>query len=404
MRHFILSLVIFLAASAPRIAAQIPQISLTGNFGDTLTAGRMQIVDERGDTANYRIEAKWRGATAKFYTKKSFAVKLIDENGEKENASLLGMRSDNSWILDAMAMDKARMRNRVSFDLWNDFANESYIKKEHNSESVNGTHGKFVELTLNGAYHGLYCLTEKIDRKQLKLKKIKGNGTVRGLLYKATGFKGTAFGHYEEYNNYSPTWMGWESDYPDVEEDGITDYAPLADGITFVMYSTSEEFCKRVDEVFDLPVWSDYFLFINVIYAIDNYGKNTYVYIYDETKDKKLCIAPWDLDATWGRNYDVSETAADAKFFEHLLNKRLNSEYPDFMEKMAKRYFSLRITLFAADALKKRFTDYYQQLEKSGAIQREENRWQGYDGIALNIKDEMDYIATYIDRHLAFED
>lgn len=36
------------------------------------------------------------------------------------------MRSDNNWILDAMAVDRARMRNRVSTDLWLAFSTKPY--------------------------------------------------------------------------------------------------------------------------------------------------------------------------------------------------------------------------------------------------------------------------------------
>lgn len=393
-----------LSAVAASLSAQLPQISLTGDFCDTLRVGRMQIVDEQGDTATFCIRAKWRGASALSHTKKSFTVKLYDEQDEKLDSALLGMRSDNTWALDAMAVDKARMRNRVSFDLWNDFAAENYIKKEYDDRSMNGIHGRFVEVTLNGDYQGLYNFTEKIDRKQLRLKKFKEDGTIRGLLYKAIDFRGTNFGCCDDYDNASPTWMGWESKYPDAEEDGMTDYAPLAEAITFVMNASTKDFCKYVDEVFDLPVWNDYFLFINVIYAIDNYAKNTYVYLYDETKTKKLGIAPWDLDCTWGRSYDASETATDATLFYHILNSRLNKEYPDYIEHVAARYFEFRKTIFDADSLKRRFTDYYDQLAACGAIEREEARWQGVDGLTLNIREEMDYISEYIDKHLAFED
>ena len=86
------------------------------------------------------------------------------------------MREDQSWILDAMWLDCSKMRNRVCFDLWNDFNTLYYSNTE--PEAVNATHGYPVEMILDGAYHGLYILSDRIDRKQLKLKK-KG-----GYLYK----------------------------------------------------------------------------------------------------------------------------------------------------------------------------------------------------------------------------
>ena len=54
--------------------------------------------------------------------------------------------------------------------------------------------GVFVEVFINGDYHGLYCMTDKIDRKLLGLKKIKmkddGEVSVRGVLYKGVSWNG----------------------------------------------------------------------------------------------------------------------------------------------------------------------------------------------------------------------
>lgn len=74
------------------------------------------------------------------------------------------------------------MRNRLCMDLWNSFSPVPYINDE--PDAINGTRGKFVEVLVNGKYQGLYCLSEKIDRKQLKLKKDYEDG---GVLFKCTG-------------------------------------------------------------------------------------------------------------------------------------------------------------------------------------------------------------------------
>ena len=101
-------------ASAQRV---MPVIKIYGDFFDEYTEGKIIVCDPDSlypDTFN--MLAKYRGGTSKNYEKKNYAVKLVDEFGLKLSASILGMRDDNSWILDAMAVDKARMRNRVAFD------------------------------------------------------------------------------------------------------------------------------------------------------------------------------------------------------------------------------------------------------------------------------------------------
>lgn len=390
-----------LAMLAACAMAQMPVVRLNGDFGDEYSQGTMSLTDAGGATASYNVEAKWRGHTAKQYDKKAFAVKLLDGNGDDLDASLLGMREDNSWILDAMAADKARMRNRVSFDLWNDFSSPTYIKSEYEPESANGTHGHFVELYLNGSYHGIYCLTEKIDRKQLKLKKYKDG--VRGLLYKADSWDGTNFYSYTDFDNSMPTWMGWESQYPEVEDEGTTDWEPLHDAVKFALEATDAEFAGRAALLYDLPVWTDYFIFIRLLLAIDNHGKNTFAYLYDKTADSRLGIAPWDLDATWGRNYDGSTLAPDIFNGSHRLLDRLAGQ-EGYMESMAERYFELRKDVFSADSLKARFRNYFDYFEENGASQREEERWGGVNGVELDFAAERAYIENWIDGRLAAVD
>lgn len=93
-----------------------------------------------------------------------------------------------------MAVDRIRMRNRVNFDIWNEISRTPYDTKYDNR---NGTLGVFVEVFINEAYHGLYCLTDKINRKLLNLDKAKedsdGNPVINGVLYKCETWGDAAF-------------------------------------------------------------------------------------------------------------------------------------------------------------------------------------------------------------------
>lgn len=131
---------------------------------------------------------KTRGATASHWGKRSFNMKLRNfHTDEKEDSMLLNIRSVSSWICDAMAIDRIKMRNRVLFDLWNEF---SLLPYETEFGGRNGTEGRFVELVRNGEYQGIFCLTDRINRKLLDLKKPKLNADgslagIRGVLYKS---------------------------------------------------------------------------------------------------------------------------------------------------------------------------------------------------------------------------
>ena len=157
------------------VQTSIPVIQLQYDLStlsrDTFCAGQFTFNDGK-QTLSFKAKVRHRGATAAGFKKKSYAVKLVDETGQKLDTSFMGMRSDNYWILDAMAIDKARMRNRVAMDLWLDFSAKPYYANTE-PKMCNGYRGKFVEVFVNNEYNGLYCLMERIDRKQLKLKKYK---------------------------------------------------------------------------------------------------------------------------------------------------------------------------------------------------------------------------------------
>lgn len=412
----------------------LPIVEITGyGFNNyNYTNGTIKVNDPNTSAIDTIAQAqfRYRGATASTMNKKAYAVKLINKEQESMDASYFGLREDNNWILDAMAIDPGRMRNRISTDLWNDYATKPYHFTEE-PEAQNGTRGVFVELFLNGEYAGIYCMTEKLDRKQLKLKKQKESETpgqsaiIRGLLYKSSQWSySVLMGHNIDqnyfpmtpvagYNNNSETWDGWEMQYPDLNDGEIIDWGPLANAINIVATASNTDFPKEVYNYFDIPVLLDYYLFIELILATDNHGKNMFLHCYNIQDAPKLSISPWDLDGTWGRRWNgsnniTSDATQDFVTFlwnyEHgelTLFKRLaelNVGY--WNEKLAARYATLRLSFFDHDKLLKRFTQTYELFKASGADQREIQRWNGSNGVQLDFEQEMDYLDRWIEERI----
>lgn len=402
--------------------------------GTDYTPGDFRVIDP--STAAYdpvlNATFRYRGASAQNYQKKAFAVKLKDAEGESMDHSYFGLREDNNWILDAMAVDKVRMRNRVSTDLWNAFSTRPYYADEE-PEMNPGTRGHFVEMILNGSYHGLYCMTEKLDRKQLKLKKIKQEDgepdVIRGVLYKSDQWSyEVLMGHEldnrvlpqyapQSYSNSSMTWSTYEMDYPDLDDGESIDWGPLYNAVNFVATSSDSEFASQYTSWFDMPVWTDYYLFLDVILATDNHGKNMFLFNYnisDKDNGQLISMAPWDLDGTWGRRWDGSDYYTSATtVFEDMLWQNEHGELtlyyrlrnnPATREQWAKalseRYAALRSGPFHPDSLKARFTSYANLMTESGAVNRETLRWNTSDSRS-DIAGDVDYITGWIDQRMA---
>lgn len=411
-----------IVASTMMTLTLMPVVEVTGSgFGsNSFTDGTFRVTDADYPTTDSLYEAgfRYRGASNAGKEKKSYAIKLHDSKGEDVECSYHGLRSDNYWILDAMAVDIARMRNPSSFTLWNKFASDSYYMSKQ-PDAQKASRCFFVELILNGEYAGIYNMMEKTDRKQLQLKKsnIGVNGeqdTIRGVLYKATSWSSACLmtGTGGGYSNNSDTWQGWECKYPDLEDGEDIDWATLYNAVNFVATSSKQTFINELGNYMDLPVWRDFYLFLELAEAYDNIGKNLYLFAYNVQKNKKLSVAPWDMDGTWGREwssaignrqsatYDMDNGA----FYINGLFYRLRYWYPNWKEMRAERYRELRRGAFQEDSVKAIFSKTFDLFSVSGADSREVERWNGVNGLYLDFAWERDYVLQWIHDRLTYLD
>jgi hypothetical protein len=341
-------------------------------------------------------EIKVRGSYSRQFPKKSYSVKLRNTTGSSIDIPLLGLRNDQNWILDAMYVDRSRMRNRLCTDIWNSMNNVPHIEAE--PDALNGTRGYFVEVFINKEYRGLYCLTERVDRKQVKAKK------KSGYVYKSTNWTPTIlFTHAPgNINNSLATWEGWEIEYPDGDDRAI-DWTPLYEFAYFVSTSSDEDFTQNIAKHVSLPNIADFLILINAIAGEDNTGNNTYVSIYDINSSKQFFYTPWDMDGSMGRN-----GGGDLKEYRQFLGKdnnlyaRLLNISPDGFNNMIKaRWNELKNNQLSKATVAERMTAYKNLLLNTNAFTRESEKWPEYN---LKLETEVAYMIDWYNNHYAFLD
>lgn len=363
----------------------------------------------------YHCRVRRRGGTSLLLDKPNYAVKFVDDEGEPRDVRFMDMRKDNNWILDAMASDYAKMRNRVSMDLWLDFSRPPYHQQAE-PKAVNGYRGKYVEVYANGEYMGLFCLMERLDRKQLKIKKysVDDNDSTklvhRGLMYKAVSGNTvrTPFFYWQqnEPNEAGSYYDGMQCEYPDVTEGEPWTWLPLRSNIYELAARTGTKFRNEVPTLFDVPVFIDYVLFIDLLYANDNVGKNFYTWFYDQSsEDQRLGFTPWDLDTSWGRNYlggrvDATSVLGNKSNFDI----RMTKQWKGYADTLAIRYAELRDSLWAESALCQRFDQYFDLFARTGVWQRELDCWKNSKDKLRPLADEQEYIHQWIHDRLLFLD
>jgi len=385
-------------------------VDTTAMTKDEYIVGTIEIFDPLARTNNaedvkLNCKVKYRGATSLAYDKKSFAIKTLDENGEKADVSFFGIREDDSWILDAMAIDRLRMRNRLCFDLWNEISRTPH---ETDYGNRNGTLGVFVEVFINGTYHGLYCMTDKINRKLLGLKKAKekddGSVSVRGVLYKGESWTNatTLWGYDLSQSLDAETWNGWELQYPD-DYPSEQAWQPLMDFIDLFQLSDDSFATVYADHLY-----TDNLLSYAILIMATNYGdcimKNTFLSNPDITKGSKFIITPWDMDMSLGgyyngEYYDVLSDIANlenSKLFNYLISNNIDG----FQDSLRTKWSELALTIFLPENVYKRIDDYAERFLSSGAWQREYEKWNGNPvPLYKDLTDEATYVKDWYARN-----
>lgn len=417
MKNFLSAFLVFASCSLGAFAQRMPVLEVTfpgSALGDDYIQGEMVLTDIDGSAVNLPARMKLRGATARQYRMKpSFNMKLENEEGEEFDTDLLGLRKASSFILDAMAIDRICMRNRVSFDIWNSLYRLPY---ETDFGSRDGTVGKFVEVYMNGAYKGIYCLTDKINRKLLDLKKPQeedGKVTIRGVLYKNgtndVGDQNTP-GFFNDSLVYIPRWHdAWElhepEDYP-----GLATWEPLVE-----YYSNGNlNSYNYISGHFMQDNLVDYTLLIIALSISDNWGyKNKYFSIQNiqgKGDKTKFIVTPWDLDTALGGHYNGDYY--DGVYSNWTPSQIMNSADPPFAaplsqstvkEALRNRWIETRQECLSVDSVAARMYAYCDLFESSGAWQRQCKYWDSQGSrpkYVVNLRGEIDKIVEwYAARH-----
>ena len=335
-----------------------------------------------------------RGRTSAQLEKKSYGLELWENVYQKDHsAPLLGMRNGEDWILDAMYIDKLRMRNKLSFELWE----KMWSQRTETPWPITppGIHCKYVELFINHRYMGLYCLSEKLDESLINLSGNPSSG--EGVLYKAIDWTGGATA-FESYNSPPPEsmiWEGWEQIYPD----NFFYWEPLSELRKSVVLDEDELFIEKIDSLVDLDCLAEYYLFVNLILAHDNIIKNYYLARYPE--QSRFLVLPWDLEGSWGIMWHGGMSSSNGLLENNLYKRLLELNVGEFQERLESKWETYRESLFQLDSLMAPTIFYTDLLERSGAIDRENARWEDAE---IDLDQERLYFTEWIRLRLNYLD
>lgn len=342
-----------------------------------------------------------RGNLSLSFPKKSYDIEFWNDTINKVSRDLKfkNMRSDDDWILDALYNEPLRIRSTIATKLWSEIHKPYYINEETKAES--GFNTAFVEVFRNGKYYGIYGLMESVDRKQLNLKK-NNNNEIFGELFKAESYEGgPAFIKAPTFNNLFPHWAGFRMEFP------VIDYKSHWENIfeltNLVVNESDEAFLEKIENKIYIPNTVDYYLFVNLLRATDNLGKNYFIAKYKN--DEPYFFVPWDLDGVLGiiqegKQIPTTNDILSNGLFDRLIKLNPNS----YKTKLKTRWQNLRKSAFSDDALFESLESYHNSFKNESIYQREHLVWpnnfseaNNYEYLKKWLKERLIYLDAYFE-------
>ena len=346
------------------------------------------------------ITIGYRGQSSLSYDKHNYSIHLKDENGEQRKASLLGLRKDDDWVLSGAMNDQLRVRNMVAMQVWDEFYTLPWT-------DVSGAiEGEYCEVIMNGRYLGLFCLMEKLDRKQADIDKENGR-IVRSVEAEKSGVNIMSF---KEMGGNKPanrsTWYNMEIKYPKEENVKKEDWQEFYDFIYFVNKSKDEQFAAEIGNYIDLDNFASYYVYITAIGATGNMNKNLYFVMDDASaEDARWYLVPWDVDGSFGRRNNASKRDIEVLSSNQLFERLIKTNAQGFVDLLRDKWNTNKDDMFSYESLMARFEAYYEEIDAAGAWAREKIKWPTFSkSYKFDAETEWQYIQEYMKPRWEFVD
>jgi len=294
--------------TVPFLWTNLPVLKINTN-GQTIDedvkiTADMQLIDNGFGNLNYlddfpngydgQIGIEIRGASSTMFDKKGFGIETRDSLGDNNNVSLLGMPSENDWVLHGPYADKSLLRNFVTYHIGNELG--------HYTPKV-----RFCELFLDDQYWGVYVLMEKIkrDNNRVDIAKLSptdtlGDDLTGGYIFKIDRDMGPENGWFSPYGyGYYAYHHPKSEDLHPLQKSYIQNHFNA-----FENRMASANYNNPITGYpawIDVPSFIDYMMIQEITRNIDAYRLSTFMYKDKDSNGGKIHAGPiWDYNLGYG--------------------------------------------------------------------------------------------------------
>jgi hypothetical protein len=362
-----------------------------------------------------QIGIEIRGNGTANLDKHSYLFETRNADGSNNNVELLGMPSENDWILYAPYIDKSLIRNVMTYDLAKDMG-------------LLASRTRYCEVVINGEYLGVFVLMEKIKRDKNRVPVAKfqeddpspENG---GYIVRIDSWWNESLGWVSDtyYVNGEDRTINYQYVYP--KHDDITDpqkeyiekvITDFENDLNEAPINSSEIYLKHID----LNSFVDYLILNEFGKNPDAYRLSTYLYFDPTDENPKITMGPvWDHNHCYG-SYAVYENKwTKWDFDNHWWDYHGQIPFwwerfmqdPLFAQTFSDRYKMYRGNLLDCELLSENIDAYAEEVQE--AQERNFTRWpilgenEPFDwNSGPTYMSELDYLKNWICKRLEWMD
>ena len=348
---------------------------------------------------------EWQGWSSPNNPKKNFDFDLIDNNNIVIDAPLLGMPSENDWVLKAEFSDRTSIKNAFVFDL--------YRKMGHYAPRT-----RFCEVVLDGEYIGLYTLMEKVKRgkdrveiDKLSTNAINNNEISGGYIYEInpSGVSPDWYSDFAPINDSTTNYqVEFKMVYPkreNIPNVQLTYIKSITDSFEMALASSNyQDKLIGYRKYIDVYSFIDFMLINEFSANYDSYGRSTYLHKENINDGGKIKTGPpWDYDRTFGYDWPspqgwVWEITNYYWPFPFWWSKLWTDEI--YRKEVECRWKSYRNESLSNTKITQSFDSL--NYEISEALNRNYFLWPNFDGVSHS--DYLDSMQNWIFQRLSWMD
>lgn len=276
-------------------------------------------VNDAANVYNGFVGIETRGSSSQQFDKKSFGFETRKADGDENEISLFDWPKESDYILYASYNEKSLMNNVLTMKLSQDMG-------------MYASRTQYVDVVLNGVYHGVYVLMEKIKRAKgrvdiakLDSSDIIGDELTGGYIVKVDKSTGTNLGsfvsNYTVTDGFTRPMFLYEAPKTihGVQKNYIRNY--INDFETALKGPNYTDSNFGYEKYIDVNSFIKMFIVNEMSGNVDAYRISTYMYKDKNSKNGKLTLGPpWDYDLAYG-NADYCG-APSYSVFSYQFNSR----------------------------------------------------------------------------------